>query len=136
MAQVTRHIEIAADPAHVWESIGGFLAIGDWHPALEGAEEEMIGSAEHRKLGLVGGGEILEKHLGEDASGPVRSYGYAIVDSPLPVSHYRAVFSAVPSGSGTTMVWSATFTPKGEGAEGVIAEIFETGLAAIKGHFG
>ncbi|MEM9144793.1 MAG: SRPBCC family protein [Pseudomonadota bacterium] len=132
MAQVMRHMALAAGPEAVWAAIGGFQALADWHPAVATCTREDIGVAEHRRLELEGGGEILEKNLGADA----HSYGYAIVDSPLPVSHYRAVLSVVPSGPGSVVVWSSTFTANAKDAEAVIAQVYESGLQALKEQFG
>lgn len=132
MAQVTRSVALGADPDTVWGAIGGFHALADWHPAVASSTADDIGGAEHRRLALEGGGEILEKHLGGDA----RSYGYAIVDSPLPVSHYRSVISVVPAGAGSVVVWSSTFTPKSKDAEEVIAGVYDAGLGALAARFG
>lgn len=132
MAQVTRHVALGAGAEEVWAAIGGFQALADWHPWVASSTREDIGAAEHRRLALEGGGEILEKSLGGDAM----SYGYAIVDSPLPVSHYRATIAVVPSGTGSVVVWSSTFTAKGDDAEGAIAGIYEAGFGALAERFG
>lgn len=131
MAQVTRSVTLSASAEEVWSAIGGFQAIADWHPAVQSSTREDIGAAEHRRLDL-GEAELLEKSLGSDDM----SYGYAIVDGPLPVSHYRSVLSCVPSGTGCIVVWSSTFTAKGEDSEGVIAGVYEAGLSALKERFG
>ncbi len=132
MAQVTRATALAADPDTVWAAIGGFQAIADWHPAVEACTRDDIGAAEHRRLALADGEELVEKFLGGDA----RSYGYAIIDGPLPVGHYRATLSVVPAGTGSVVVWSSTFTPRGEDAEAVIAGVYEAGLRALESRFG
>ncbi len=133
MAQVTRHVALGVDAETVWAAIGGFQAIADWHPAVADCVRDDIGAAEHRRLALEGTeDELLEKFLGADT----HSYGYAIVDGPLPVSHYRAVISVAPAGAGSIVTWCSTFTPKGEGAEGVIAGIYEAGFAALVERFG
>lgn len=132
MAQVTRSVALAADADTVWAAIGGFQALADWHPAVATCTPEDVGGSEHRKLALEGGGEILEKLIGADE----RSYGYAIIESPLPVSHYRAVLTVVPSGSGSIVVWCSTFTPKAKDADAVIAGVYEAGFGALSERFG
>lgn len=132
MAQVTRSIALPASAEDVWAVIGGFQALADWHPAVASCTQEDIGNAEHRRLELEGGGEILEKSQGSDGM----SYGYAIVESPLPVSHYRAVLTVVPSGEGCIVVWVSTFADKTPDAPAVIAGIYEAGFGALKERFG
>ncbi|GMG81176.1 SRPBCC family protein [Paralimibaculum aggregatum] len=132
MAQVTRSVTLAASPEEVWAAIGGFQSLADWHPGFASSTREDIGSAEHRRLALADGSELLEKHLGADSA----SYGYAIVDGPLPISHYRATIAVVPAGSGSAVVWSSIFTAKEPGVEDTIAGVYEAGLAALKERFG
>ncbi|PJA60924.1 MAG: SRPBCC family protein, partial [Rhodobacterales bacterium CG_4_9_14_3_um_filter_71_31] len=90
-----------------------------------------IDGVEHRRLGLKGGGEIVERSLGGDA----HSYGYAIVSGPLPVADYVSTLTVAPAGSGSVVVWTSAFTPAAEGAEAVIAGVYEAGLAALAARF-
>lgn len=131
MAQVSRSVALRAAPEAVWAVIGGFQALPGWHPAVETSYREDSDGVEHRRLGLKGGGEIVERSLGADA----QSYGYTIVSGPLPVADYVATLTVAPVGSGCVVVWSAAFTPTAEGAVGVIAGIFEAGLAALAERF-
>ncbi len=132
MAQVTRSTVLAASPAEVWAVVGGFQALADWHPAVATSAQEMTGGVEHRRLALEGGGEILEKSLGSDAM----SYGYAILEGPLPVADYTSVFSVTDAGGKACVHWCSTFTPTADGAEGVVAGVYEAGLAVLKERFG
>lgn len=132
MAQVSRSVALSAAPDAVWSVIGGFQALPDWHPAVETSGKETDGGAELRRLGLAGGGEIVEKQLG---AGPM-SYGYAIVSGPLPVADYAATLTVAPAGSGCVVVWASTFTPTADGAEDVIAGVYDAGLEALKSKFG
>jgi imidazole glycerol phosphate synthase subunit HisF len=132
MAHVSRSVALAATAEEVWKAIGGFQALGDWHPAVKSSTREDIGGAEHRRLELVGGGELLEKSLGSDGM----SYGYAIVDGPLPVSHYRSVLAVAPAGSGSVVVWASSFTANKPDALAAIAGVYEAGLGALKERFG
>jgi len=131
MAQVSRSVTLRAAPEAVWSVIGGFQALPGWHPAVETSYREDSGGVEHRRLGLKGGGEIVERSLGADA----HSYGYTIVSGPLPVADYVATLTVAPAGSGAVVVWSAAFTPTDEGAAAVIVGIFEAGLAALAERF-
>ena len=132
MAQVTRAVVVGAPADAVWSVIGGFQAMPDWHPAVAGSAREVIDGVEHRRLSLEGGGEILEKSLGCDAA----SYGYEIVESPLPVSDYRSVLCVSEAAGRAVVSWSSTFTGRGEDASDVVAGIYEAGLNALASRFG
>ncbi len=131
MAQVTRSLHLKASSEEVWQLVGSFQALVDWHPAVENSSLEIIDGIEHRRLALAGGGEILERSLGFDAA----SYGYSIVTGPLPVSDYRAILSVTPAGEGTVVTWCSTFTPAGPDAEAAISGVYEAGLAALAERF-
>lgn len=132
MAQVSRSVALGASPAEVWSAIGGFQALADWHPAVAASAKEDRGGVEHRRLSLEGGGEIVEKWLGGDAM----SYGYAIIEGPLPVADYVSVISVADAGGKAVVVWCSTFTPTADGAEDVIAGVYDGGLSALKDRFG
>ena len=136
MAQVTRSIALNAAPGDVWALIGGFQSMPGWHPAVESSARDDIGGVEHRRLGLAGGGEILEKNLGADAM----SYGYEIVESPLPVADYKATISVADAGADSggkaVVVWASTFEGTADGASDVIAGIYTAGLDALAAKFG
>ena len=133
MAQVTRSVTLNAAPGEVWAAIGGFQSLADWHPAVETSVRDDIGGVEHRRLGLAGGGEILEKNLGADAM----SYGYEIIESPLPVVEYKATISVADAGGGkVVVVWSSTFEGTADGASDIIAGIYTAGLDALAAKFG
>jgi hypothetical protein len=132
MAAVARSVALAASADAVWALIGPFQALGDWHPAIARTDREDHGGAEHRRLHLHGGGAVFERLWGEAP----HAYAYGIEDSPLPVAAYRAHLSVSPAGTGCVVVWTASFTPTAEGAEGVIGGIFEAGLATLSQRFG
>ncbi len=133
MAQITRSVTLNAAPGDVWALIGGFQSLPDWHPAIETSTRDDIGGVEHRRLGLAGGGEIVEKNLGADAM----SYGYEIVESPLPLVDYKAIISVADAGGGkAVVVWSSTFEGTADGASDIIARIYTAGLDALAAKFG
>lgn len=133
MTQVSRSLSLPASPADVWKVIGQFQGLPDWHPAVAQSEREEIDGVEHRRLSLVGGGEILEKSWGGDG----QSYGYEIIASPLPVSRYRANISVTENeGGGSTVTWSSSFEATADGAADAIAGIYEAGFKSLKEKFG
>jgi hypothetical protein len=132
MATVARSVALAASPDAVWAVIGPFQALGDWHPAIARTDREDVGGVEHRRQHLHDGGVVLEKSHGADR----RAYAYSIVSAPLPVAAYRAHLSVSPAGTGSVVVWSASFDPTADDAEAVIGASFESGLATLAQRFG
>ncbi len=70
--------------------IGGFHSLHEWHPAVAKCDIETEGDTTLRRLHLVGGGTILEKLEKSDDG---QSYGYSILESPLPVKNYSATIT-------------------------------------------
>ena len=123
-------------PEKLWEMIGGFNALPDWHPAVEKSELEEEGSV--RRLSLAGGGTIIEKL--EKIDDNERLYSYTIVDSPLPVDNYTSTIRVKDDGSGnSTVEWSSEFSPKDvpeNDAVEVIQGIYQAGFDNLKKIFG
>jgi hypothetical protein len=136
MARVNISTELDESSTRVWDLIGGFNTLPDWHPAVEKSELEQEGSM--RRLSLVGGGTIIEKLEKKDDNN--RLYSYSIIDSPLPVANYVATISVTDLGNGKTRVeWSGEFNPSGasEGdAVKVIEGIYQAGLDNLRKIFG
>ena len=131
-SSVTRTMTLSAPISEVWGLIGNFHGLAIWHPAVESSTREAVGDEEFRLLGLAGGGEIMEHLVGKTT----HSYTYSIIRSPLPVAHYEGRIEANIAGSGTEVTWSSSFTPTAEGAEEVVAGIYEAGLNALADKFG
>ena len=132
MAQVTRSVTLNAAPGDVWALIGGFQSLPDWHPAVETSTRDDIGGVEHRRLGLAGGGELLEKNLGSDTM----SVGYEIIEGPLPLADYKATISVADVGGKAVVVWASTFEGTADGAADIVAGIYQAGLDALAAKFG
>lgn len=131
MSKVSTKMNLGVPATKVWDLIGGFNALQDWHPAVEKSELEDGGSK--RRLHLVGGGEIVEELKAKDDSG--RSYTYTIVSSPLPVANYKATITVNQDAEGNAVVeWSGEFEPVGAAtdAENVIQSIYDAGLQNLK----
>ena len=123
---------IAAPPAKVWKTIGGFCGIGDWHPAVEKCALSSKGGKSVRTLSLKGGGTIVEEEQSRDEA--KMAYTYTILESPLPVSDYTSTLMVAPNGSGATVNWSGSFNPKGVPdtvAKDVISGIYTAGLKGL-----
>ncbi len=128
MAKVSMQTELGVSADQVWELIGGFNALPDWHPAVEKSELKQQG--EFRELSLVGGGKIIEKL--ERLSESERLYSYIITEGPLPVANYKATILVREQDNGNSVVeWSSEFEPVGvpeSDAIKTIEGIFQTGL--------
>lgn len=130
--EVTRSADIAAPPAKVWQTIGEFCGIGDWHPAIEKCALSDKDGMKVRTLSLKGGGTIKEEQVSRDDK--VMSYTYTILESPLPVSDYKSTLSVAPEGSGSKVTWTGTFNAKGAPdtvAVDAIQGIYDSGLKAL-----
>lgn len=128
---VTETQEVSMSPSKVWEQIGAFNDLGNWHPAV--AKTEMSEDGSVRTLFLQDGGTINER-LVDYSDGSF--YEYEILDGVLPVMNYVSTISIEPSNNGTMVTWSSTFEPA-EGvtaakAEEVIRGVYRAGLNNIR----
>lgn len=128
MSKVSTKTKLDKSAAAVWDLIGGFNALPDWHPAVEKSELEDGGST--RRLSLAGGGEIVEELTAQGG----KSYSYKIVAGPLPVANYRSTINVTDDGDGCTVEWSSEFDPTGAAAdaENAIKGVYEAGLENLK----
>lgn len=136
MPKVSMQTELNVAPDQVWDLIGGFNALPDWHPAVEKSVLKKQG--EVRELSLAGGGKIVEKL--ENLDNGERVYSYTITDSPLPVSNYKATIRVKDDENGTSVVeWSSEFEAAGAAeneAVKAIQDIYQAGFDNLKKIFG
>ncbi|MFQ6018444.1 MAG: SRPBCC family protein [Kiloniellaceae bacterium] len=135
MTKVNVTTQLAVPAETVWNVIGGFNALADWHPAVESSVLEKDGGSTTRRLSLVGGGAIVERldHVDESE----RRYSYSILSGPLPVADYRATIRVRENadGAGCTVEWSSEFEPSGapeSDAVAAIRGIYEAGFENLK----
>jgi mxaD protein len=132
---VKKSITIAAPADKVWEASKNFNGLNTWHPAL--ASDELVSGTNNtvgavRLLTLKGGGTVKEKLLAFDESG--HRFRYAIIESVLPVSHYRSVFTVTSIGKDKTLVtWSGRFKRKNLGDSPADGENDKAAVDAITG---
>lgn len=126
-------LNVAAD--QVWNLIGHFNALPDWHPGVESSELKNAGQM--RKLSLAGGGTIIEKL--EKVDNKTRTYSYTIEDSPLPVKNYRAELTVHDDDGGCSVEWSSEFEAAGvpeNDAMKAIQDVYQAGFDNLKKMFG
>ena len=137
MATVNMSTEVNVSPEKLWELMGGFNTLPDWHPAVEKSELDTEGAV--RTLSLVGGGEIVERLQHIDAN--ERVYTYSIENSPLPVANYTSTIRvrSEADGSRSIVEWSSEFSPTGASetdAVKAIQGIYQAGFDNLRKMFG
>jgi hypothetical protein len=137
MTKVSMTTQVPVSVDKIWDLIGQFNALPDWHPAIEKSELEEGGQV--RRLSLVGGGSIVERL--EKIDDNEHAYRYSILESPLPITNYVAELRVRPAkeGEGSTIEWSSQFDPKGvptADATEVIRGIYQAGFDNLKKLFG
>ena len=131
--EVSREAVIDAAPGRVWQVMGAFCSISEWHPVIARCEEQTVDGAPHRRLTTQDGGVLLERLLDHDNDR--MSYSYSIVESPLPVQGYRSTVSVADDGGKARVTWRSSFEPKGvsgEEAGKIVGGIYDAGLEALK----
>lgn len=135
MSEVSVSNRFPVPPEKLWELIGGFNALPQWHPAVEKSELEKGGTV--RRLTLAGGGEIVERL--EKMSEDQYSYTYSIVNSPLPVTDYSATLRLEDDGEGGCRVtWTGNFASQGvpeADAMKVVEGIYRAGFDNLRKMF-
>jgi hypothetical protein len=116
----------------VWQKVGDFCGIAQWHPAVEKCE--LSADKKTRTLSLKGGGTIVE-HL-VHWSDKTHSYTYRIVSSPLPIAHYESTLHVGKKGSGSVISWRGHYVAKGAkdaDAKKAIDGVYQAGLDSLAG---
>lgn len=136
MTKVHVSTQLNVPASEVWDLIGRWNALPDWHPAV--LKSELSEDGKVRRLTLSGGG-ILEERL-EASDESRRTYTYALKAGPLPVANYRATVAVKDQGEGATAVeWSSDFEARGtseDDACAIVREIYRGGLENLKRIFG
>jgi hypothetical protein len=118
----------------VWQKVGDFCGIANWHPAIEKCE--LSADKKVRTLTLKGGGTIVEKLVRWNDGN--HSYTYSIVSGPLPVANYESTLHVSPakSGKGSVISWRGKYTAKGASdadAKKAIDGVYDAGLTGLAG---
>ena len=119
MTKVSVSAEFDAPVGELWEVIGGFNALPDWHPGIASSVIEYGDGGTVRVLEAADGGRIVERIEDVDYHG--HAYTYSIVESALPISRYVATLRAnkAKRGSRARAEWAAEFTADGAPATDV-----------------
>lgn len=138
MTKVNMSTKLPVPARTVWDTIGGFNNVAQWHPAVAKSEESKDKDATVRTLSLRGGGGIVERLDAKDDKS--RTYSYTILESPFPVASYKAVLH-VEEGKdgGCTVEWSSEFQPSGAPESEVlkvVRGIYDAGFQNLQKMFG
>lgn len=139
MAKVSESIKLYTPAGRVWETIGTFGALADWHPLVLACEEAWEGTKRVRKLSLPDADEpLVEREEERDDEG--LAYTYSIVEGPMPVAGYRATLRVNRDDAAScTVEWNGEFEASGAPEEDVVAlvrDVYRTGLESLKYRLG
>jgi hypothetical protein len=132
MVNTSTVLVIGACPDRVWNLIGGFHSVPNWHPHFRNSQVSDGGRV--RRLESVVGEIIIERL--ESFDNAARKYSYSMINGPFPASNYRATISVekITARELSRVMWSGSFTPVGVSEAHVrtlFQEIYRTGLAAL-----
>jgi hypothetical protein len=132
MAQASASIDLPVPASKVWQLIGGFGSLPDWLPYIP--ESELSEGGRVRHLATPDGAPIIERLVAFDDA--ARSYSYAILQAPFPVTNYLSTLRVQDTGDGKSsrVEWTGQFTPKGVSDEEIsrlFQGVYEDGLKAL-----
>ncbi|MEX0173197.1 SRPBCC family protein [Streptomyces sp. LMG1-1-1.1] len=133
MASTSVSRVVPASPQKVWDLVGGFDALPDWLPYIP--ESTALEGGRVRRLANPDGDVIVERLVA--FSETERSYTYAILEAPFPVTGYLSTLRVHPVAGRDDVAevqWSGRFTPAGATdaeTEDLFAGIYHDGLEAL-----
>jgi len=138
MLNVQESAVLNASAAEVWQAIGVFGNLAEWHPAATTSTLETRGTDTVRVVNIAGGGVLTEKLEAQDDE--AMSQTYTIVDGPLPVADYHSTLKVTARDEDTcTVDWTGSFKAAGADdatASKIVSSIYTAGLSALKKRFG
>lgn len=139
MVHVEAAVEVPVDPDTLWQAIGSFQGIGDWHPWL--AQVAGDGERPGAVRTATGSDGTRQVERLEDADPARHRYGYTMVSTPMPVRDYVAELAVSRSAEGTSTVrWAADFettsSDEEERAVEMVRQFLDAGLASLEQRFG
>lgn len=138
MTEVHTSQKLPFSADQVWDMIGRFGSVANWHPAVVRSEEREEDGATVRELSLLDGSKVLERL--EKLDDGARSCTYSIVSSPFPVANYSATLSVrAEDENSCTVEWAGSFEAAGaseDEATKVVRQIYETGFENLRKMFG
>ena len=129
---VERTLHVSASGTLVWNLVGDFCDIDDWHPRISSCALKVSDGRLHRVMTPVDGAIFEEQRIAAEHG---LSYTYKLAESPLPVENYIATFS-VEQVDGVVITWSARFSSEDPSVETEVIGMIEAGLEGINQQIG
>ena len=138
MLNIEESAVLNTSAGEVWQAIGEFGNLADWHPAATTSTLETRGADTVRVVNIAGGGVLTEMLEAQDDE--AMSQTYTIVDGPWPVADYHSTLKVTARDEDTcTVDWTGSFKANGAddaAASKIISGIYTAGLSALRKRFG
>lgn len=132
MSDVHIQITIKRPVEQVWALLGGFDWLPRWLDVI--ASSTLSDAGRLRHLTTVDGVIIVERLLTFDEAG--KTYSYALLQGPAPVTDYIGTMSARDDGKGGTLAsWASSFVVQGADEAGIVTHFdgfYRAGLERLK----
>lgn len=131
MTTLELHVELPASPEAVWEVVGPFGGLADWHPWVPNCTLSEDGAVRTIAMGAISAIEVLEEQT-------ERSHTYRVQQSPMPVEDYRCTWTVTGEGGRARLGIRATFEPRGVPEEQAVAMLqgfFDAAFATLSKRF-
>jgi len=139
----SQHIVIEAAPSVVFELVGGFYTLTEWHPSCVAPEDGVVVANVGAKIrrrnrikGLPSTAKTITEELVELIVTPeMMSYTYDYLEGSFNTTGYRSTIRCMPTEGGRHSVvqWSATWDcSEGDGGEEGCNAFYREGLLAAK----
>jgi hypothetical protein len=133
MITVSEKVDLPGSAGRTWDTIKDFMGWQTWHPAFAStqlAHGDGVSKGTIRLLRTKDGAEFKEELVSVN---PVtRTYQYRILQGPAPVANYVSTLQVNAHNSGSTVIWSSTFSvvpgTTEEEARKAISGIYRLGL--------
>jgi hypothetical protein len=130
MLFVSETTTLSAPATEVWELVGDFGAIADWHPWVPNCMLSSDGRTRTIDLGETKAVEVLLTAFDEELS-----HTYTVEQGPMPIKNYRATLSVSALPKGCRLTWEAKFEPLHDSAAVQIERFFKKGCEALDARF-
>lgn len=123
--------EVPVPPATVWDVVSDHPGMARWTP-LRRVEMEAGGTPDPHGVGAVRALHLVGPPIREEVTGfePERRLGYRLL-SGLPARDYTGEIVLEPTGPGTRIRWTISFTPAVPGAQFAISAGIRTAAKAL-----
>ncbi|MFC4942312.1 SRPBCC family protein [Pseudonocardia sp. GCM10023141] len=131
MTALTRELTLPADVATVWAAV---RAVGTPHVDLVPGFVVDARLEEDARIVTFGNGTVA-RELIVDVDDDARRLAYAVIDSPMGLTHHHSTMQVHGDGAGgSRLVWTVDALP--DSAAGRLDELMTLGASTMTRHFG